>query len=312
MITINKWDDTYEHAESRKRKALNWFACPVGLQSTGYIALSSIKGGFEAFGVFQALCQLHATNEAKSVRLLGTLSRSDGRPMTVQIIANILRIEKDVLENALKILSSDDVNWISFKMGKKSEQIQNLPPSPDDFLPSPDDLPPSPDDLPQGTCYRHTDIQDIQTNKQKESQTNDTSEKEEVGFFLRELVQKVCKQYNAHPDRLSEEAKRSLWMAHQKAPFTDHDVDLVCKYVMKHKAGKLGKQPHIPQSASRAIENFSELLERAQSIDWKLKPKKEKPKLAPVLPEPEDLTPEQLAAIKAETEKLKNKIKNNL
>ena len=123
---------------------------------------------------------------------------------------------------------------------------------------------------------------------------------------------KVCKQYNAHPDRLSEEAKRSVWMAHQKAPFTHHDVDLVCKYVMKHKAGKLGKQPHIPQSASRAIENFSELLERAQSIDWKLKPKRQKAKLAPVLPEPEDLTPDQLSAIKAETEKLKQNTKSNL
>ena len=295
MITINKWDETFEHAESRKRKALNWFACPVGLQSTGYIALSSMSGGLEAFGIFQALCQLHATNEAKDVRLLGTIARSDGNPMSIEIVANILRIDKNTLQNALNILSSDDVNWISFKMGKKSEKIQNLPPSPDDF--------------PQGTCYIHTNKTDKQTNKQKEPDLNSS---EEVGFFLRGLVQKVCKEYNAHPDRLSEEAKRSLWMDHQKAPFTDHDVDLVCKYVMKHKAGKLGKQPHIPQSASRAIENFSELLERAQSIDWKLKPKRQKAKLAPVLPEPEDLTPDQLAAIKAETEKLKQKIKSNL
>ena len=93
MITINKWDETFEHAESRKRKALNWFACPVGLQSTGYIALSSMTGGLEAFGVVQALCQLHVTNEAKDVRLLGTIARSDGKPMSVQIVANILRID---------------------------------------------------------------------------------------------------------------------------------------------------------------------------------------------------------------------------
>lgn len=309
MITINKWDETFEHAESRKRKALNWFACPVGLQSTGYIALSSMSGGLEAFGVFQALCQLHATNEAKDVRLLGTISRSDGKPMSIEIVANILRIDKSTLQNALNILSSDDVNWISFKMGKKSEKIQNLPSSPDDFPPFPDDFPPSPDDFPEGTYYKQTVHTDKQTNKKKEPVPNSS---EEVGFFLRGLVEKVCKEYNAHPDRLSEEAKRSLWMAHQKAPFTDHDINLVCKYVMKHKAGKLGKQPHIPQSASRAIENFSELLERAQSIDWKLKPKKEKARLAPVLPEPEDLTPDQLAAIKAETEKLKQKIKSNL
>ena len=181
MITINKWDETFEHAESRKRKALNWFACPVGLQSTGYIALSSMSGGLEAFGVFQALCQLHATNEAKDVRLLGTISRSDGKPMSIEIVANILRIDKSTLKNALNILSSDDVNWISFKMGKKSEQIKNLPSSPDDFPPSPDDLPSLPDDFPQGTHYKQTVHTDKQTNKQKEPVTNTT---EEVGFFF--------------------------------------------------------------------------------------------------------------------------------
>ncbi len=309
MITINKWDETFEHAESRKRKALNWFACPVGLQSTGYIALSSMTGGLEAFGVFQALCQLHATNEAKDVRLLGTIARSDGKPMSVQIVANILRIDKQALENALKILSSEDVNWISFKMGKKSEEIKNLLPSPDDFPPSPDDLPSFPDDLPQGTCYIHTDKTDKQTNKQKEPVPNST---EEVGFFLRGLVEKVCKEYNAVPNRISSEAKRSLYESHQLAPFTDHDVDLVCKYVNKHRAGKLGKQPHIPQSASKAIENFSQLVERAQAIDWKLKPKTEKAKLAPVLPEPVPTSAEEMEAIKKVTKELKQKIKYNL
>jgi len=271
MITINKWNENFEHAESRKRQVLNWFACPVGLQSTGYIALTSIKGGFEAFGVFCALCQLHATNSNKDVRLTGTLSRSDGRPMSESMVAQILRIEMDALEDALTELSSDDVNWITLETGKNLPKINNLPSVPDD-------LPSVPDDLPQGTCY-NTDSTDNtnSTNKQKREEAEPEQPQNENFVFLSYLIKEISGAYGANPERILPEAKRALLTAHQQAPFNDDDVSLAVRFIKKHKAGKFGPNAaHIPQSASKAVERFSELLERAQAKSRELTPPKQK------------------------------------
>ena len=284
MITINKWNENFEHAESRKRQVLNWFACPVGLQSTGYIALSSINGGFEAFGVFCALCQLHATNSNKEVRLTGTLSRSDGRPMSEAVVAQILRIEMDAFEDALTELSSDDVNWITLETGKNPPKINNLPSVPDN-------LPSVPDDLPQGTHY-NTDSTDKtnNTNKQKKEEAEPEQPQNENFVFLSFLIKEVSEAYGARPERILPEAKRALLTAHQQAPFNDEDVSLAVRFIKKHKAGKFGPNAaHIPQSASKAVERFSELLERAQALSKELTPLKPKKEVRP----PEDNPPNE-------------------
>lgn len=288
MITINKWNENFEHAESRKRQVLNWFACPVGLQSTGYIALSSIKGGFEAFGVFCALCQLHATNTNKDARLSGTLSRSDGRPMSEEMIANILRIEIEMLEDAITELSSDDVNWVTIGNAKKLRKINNLPLAPDH-------LPLVPDDLPSDTHY-NTDSTDI-TNKQKKEEAEPEQPENENFVFLSFLIKEVAEAYGAKPERILPEAKRALLTAHQQAPFNDEDVSLAVRFIKKHKAGKFGPNAaHIPQSASKALERFSELLERAQGMRRALTPPKPK-KAMKALPDPNPPTEEELKQI---------------
>ncbi len=289
MITINKWNENFEHAESRKRQVLNWFACPVGLQSTGYIALSSIKGGFEAFGVFCALCQLHATNTNKDVRLTGTLSRSDGRPMSEEMIANILRIEIEALEDAITELSSDDVNWITIGKAKKLRKINNLPLVPDH-------LPLVPDDLPSDTRY-NTDSTDI-TNKQTKEEAEPEQPENETFVFLSFLIKEVSEAYGAKPERILPEAKRALLTAHQQAPFNDEDVSLAVRFIKKHKAGKFGPNAaHIPQSASKAVERFSELLERAQGMRRELTPPKPK-KVMQELPDSKPPTEDELKQIK--------------
>jgi hypothetical protein len=289
MITINRWNENFEHAESRKRQVLNWFACPVGLQSTGYIALSSIKGGFEAFGVFCALCQLHATNTNKDVRLSGTLSRSDGRPMSEEMVANILRIEIEALEDAITELSSDDVNWITIGKAKKLRKINNLPLVPDH-------LPLVPDHLPSDTHY-NTDSTD-NTNKQKKEEAEPEQPENENFVFLSFLIKEVSEAYGAKPERILPEAKRALLTAHQQAPFNDEDVSLAVRFIKKHKAGKFGPNAaHIPQSASKAVERFSELLERAQGMRRELTPPKPK-KVMRALPDPNPPTEEELKQIK--------------
>ena len=107
---ISKWNEIFENADSRKRRSLDWFRCPTGCGSNGYLTLCE-KGaaGMAALGVFQALCQLAATYPSAR---RGRFIHDDGRPLSIRRIAMLTRIDADVLEEALKLLMSKDVAWI--------------------------------------------------------------------------------------------------------------------------------------------------------------------------------------------------------
>jgi hypothetical protein len=209
--------------------------------------------------------------------------------MSEEMVANILRIEIEALEDAITELSSDDVNWLTIGKAKKLRKINNLPLVPDH-------LPLVPDDLPQGTCY-NTDSTDI-TNKQKKEEAEPEQPENENFVFLSFLIKEVSEAYGAKPERILPEAKRALLTAHQQAPFNDEDVSLAVRFIKKHKAGKFGPNAaHIPQSASKAVERFSELLERAQGMRRELTPPKPK-KVMKALPDPTPPTEEELKQIK--------------
>ena len=110
MITIAGWTDTFENADTRKRQRLGWHLTPTGCESRGYRRLMR-QGvdGVLAFGVFRALCQAFATLPLET-RATGAFANSDGSPMTVDDLAELVRIDAEIVENALGILA--EVGWI--------------------------------------------------------------------------------------------------------------------------------------------------------------------------------------------------------
>lgn len=111
MYRINKWSETFENADSRKRQRLGWFMCPSGNDSGGYLELMSRGAdGIAAYGVFIAICQWSATR-GKQQR--GEVSRNDGRPMSVELLATTIRMPLDVVAKSLPVLCHPDVGWIT-------------------------------------------------------------------------------------------------------------------------------------------------------------------------------------------------------
>lgn len=111
-LTIHKWDETFENADTRKRQRLGWYLAPSGMDSRGYLALVSRfpqDQGMMAFGVFHAICQLSATL-GKSVR--GRLKNTDGEPMEIEQIATLLRLQICHLSAALEILTDPRIGWL--------------------------------------------------------------------------------------------------------------------------------------------------------------------------------------------------------
>ena len=120
MYRINKWAETFENADTRKRQRLGWFLCPSGNDSAGYLELMSYgPDGVAAFGVFLAICQWSATR-GKNQR--GEISRNDGRPMSVDLLATTIRVHADVVAKSLPLLCHPDVGWMSNENTGKTEK----------------------------------------------------------------------------------------------------------------------------------------------------------------------------------------------
>jgi hypothetical protein len=114
-LTIHRWNEIFENADSRKRERLKYFLAPSGTDSRGYLTLVSRfpqDKAMMAFGIFQALCQLSATL-GKSVR--GTFRNSDGTPMDVAQLAALLRLQECHLSAALEILTHERVAWLRWE-----------------------------------------------------------------------------------------------------------------------------------------------------------------------------------------------------
>lgn len=114
-LTITNWQKTFECAHSRKLQKLTWFSCPVEIESTGLIFLRKQKNGLKAFGIFILLCQLHATNKDQDKRISGQLTRSNGEPLSNELIADKLRITEDDLKEAISILTLSNIGWLSYE-----------------------------------------------------------------------------------------------------------------------------------------------------------------------------------------------------
>jgi hypothetical protein len=124
MYRINKWAETFENADTRKRQRLGWFLCPSGNDSAGYLELMSYgPDGVAAFGVFIAICQWSATR-GKNQR--GEISRNDGRPMSVDLLATTIRVPAEVVAKSLPLLCHPDVGWMANENTGKTEQTASV------------------------------------------------------------------------------------------------------------------------------------------------------------------------------------------
>jgi len=102
MFEINKWDEQFETAHTRKRQRLGWYLAPSGTDSKGYRKLMrNGKEGILALGVFSALCQYTAT---LTKNLRGKLANSDGSPMDIEDISEITRMEVADIRHASGML----------------------------------------------------------------------------------------------------------------------------------------------------------------------------------------------------------------
>lgn len=111
-LTIHRWNEIFENADTRKRERLKYFHAPSGNDSRGYLSLVSRfpqDRAMMAFGVFQALCQLSATL-GRSVR--GSFKNSDGTPMDIQQLSALLRLQECHLSAALEVLTDKRVAWL--------------------------------------------------------------------------------------------------------------------------------------------------------------------------------------------------------
>ena len=148
MIEITGWNETFENADTRKRQRLKSFHNPSGVDSGGYISLASQgKAGMQALGVFLALCQLSATLKSEH---RGRLLRSNGKPMTLELLAATLRLDPCHLSASLELLSSESVGWVSYL---------------EDLEPSANHLPPA--------CHSHPDF--VQGEGEGEGEGEDSS-----------------------------------------------------------------------------------------------------------------------------------------
>ena len=112
-LRINKWSETFENADSRKRQRLGFYYMPSGCDSAGYLALMSEfepAEAWQAYGTFVALCQ-HAATMRRDVR--GMFINSNGTPMTTRQIAMLIRCDHDLLLRSLELLCDERVGWIS-------------------------------------------------------------------------------------------------------------------------------------------------------------------------------------------------------
>lgn len=127
VLTITRWSETFENADTRKRERLKFFHSPSGCESAGYLELMTChqSAGIMAFGIFQALCQLAAT--MPSTRR-GKFVKTNGSAMSLPQIALLIRVEVCHLNEAIEILASKEIGWLSWHE-TPNKSATNLPPA---------------------------------------------------------------------------------------------------------------------------------------------------------------------------------------
>ncbi len=125
MIRINKWSDSFENADTRKRQRLGWINVQTGCDSRGYRKLMRDgEEGLKAYAVFIAMCQFMGTLK-KEIR--GEFRNSDGSLMDIYDISETTRISVADIQHATGRLAA--CGWITLLESVSDEEsASDLPP----------------------------------------------------------------------------------------------------------------------------------------------------------------------------------------
>lgn len=114
---IRNWEALFETSETRKLDALRWVATPNAHDGLGYVVLITAVDGPALFGCWNAILQLASRGDKAS---RGRLER-DGRALTPEDIALLIRMPVELVERTLEMCSSDRVGWLQLVKHEQAE-----------------------------------------------------------------------------------------------------------------------------------------------------------------------------------------------
>lgn len=125
VLEIAKWKTTFETAESRKYKSLNWVSVPVSFVSSGYQQMLEEFGDDAPaiYGAWIALVSFAATCPAR-----GVLANSRGKALPVTHMARVTGFDRTIFERLITWALSDDIQWLVIAGTVQTEEI------PEDFV----------------------------------------------------------------------------------------------------------------------------------------------------------------------------------
>ncbi len=108
--SIKNWSSTFEKSDSRKAKSLTWVSIPTDLAaSSGYQELiaSHATDAAEVYGAWIAVVVI-----ASQCRERGVLKAGNGKPYTVERLAQMTFLPVESIKKMLDFTTRDDVGWM--------------------------------------------------------------------------------------------------------------------------------------------------------------------------------------------------------
>jgi hypothetical protein len=143
VYSIRDWDEHFECSQSRKvRKALTWVSTPCKHDGKSFRRLMLMQDGVEIYGTWILIVQVAAKCPTR-----GVLADSDG-PLTAEDLAIKTGCPIEKFDKALKVLSSQQIGWITVERREGSGSVLPTPTNQQTGQTGPTNQPPYP---PQDT-----------------------------------------------------------------------------------------------------------------------------------------------------------------
>lgn len=117
ILSIAKWDETFENDRTRRIKGHLWWVRMPIKQGSGYCRLMRHPRGPEVYGCYIALVQTAANCHPR-----GQLVNAEGEPYTIEELADVTRIQVDSVRFAIDCLTKE-IGWVVVNHGPGSGQI---------------------------------------------------------------------------------------------------------------------------------------------------------------------------------------------
>jgi len=265
-LSIVKWKEIFERAESRKLQRLTYYCPPSGCDSSGYLELmvGHEEDGVTAFGVFCALCQFTATLPADR---RGMLVKTNGKPYTIRFISSLIRIPEEIVDKSIAILTEPQISWLEWVdspdvKGGTEESPGDLP---EESQQSPADLPLTTGNPPdRGEEIRGEENRGEGTTDNFGVSGDDLKKSKELEAII-SGIRSLQKNWNNH---FSEPEMRALADTHES--FRGYDFSLVRDWFEK------SPDKRKPKNRLNFIQNGVSHSSLTRAEDWKKEIKKNK------------------------------------